>query len=130
MAAKILLTLLLLCIAFGLRAVNSQCTCPNSVCKVVVNTSPLCVNKNISQQCVCDFTCTKWPRPCNWVVTCTEEIENINNNYRFPKNKLFVFRLPNRSHKECLEINYRTQNRENCCDKFCCNDTILRDACF
>ncbi|KAH8333878.1 hypothetical protein KR059_004188 [Drosophila kikkawai] len=126
MAAKILLTLLLLCFAFEL---SFQCTCPNSVCKVVVNTSPCCVGKNISQQCVCDFTCTKWPRPCNWVVTCPEEIENIND-YRRAKNKLIVFRLPNRTHKQCLEINYRSKHGDNCCEQFCRNKDIAVDACF
>ncbi|KAH8282137.1 hypothetical protein KR054_005736 [Drosophila jambulina] len=127
MAAKILQTLLLLCIAYGISS-QCGCNCPNSVCKVVVNTSPVCMGKNISQQCVCDFTCTQWPRPCNWVVTCTEEIMAIND-VRRAKGKLIVFRLPNRSHKQCLEINYRTQNKDNCCDQFC-RSNIAADTCF
>ncbi|KAH8246638.1 hypothetical protein KR038_011703 [Drosophila bunnanda] len=126
MAAKILLTLLLLCTALGTR---SQCQCPNSVCNVVVNTSPLCVNKNITGQCVCDFTCTKWPRPCNWALTCPEEIQNINQNFRRAKNKLFVFRLPNRSFKECMEFNHRSRNGDNCCEQFC-RSNVEVDACF
>ncbi|XP_020803200.1 uncharacterized protein LOC110179953 [Drosophila serrata] len=126
MAAKILTTLLILCMVF---VENSQCTCPNSVCEVVVNTSPQCVNKDIRGQCVCDFTCTKWSRPCNWVLTCPEEIQNINQNYRKDKNKLFIFRLPNRSHRECMEINHRSRNGDNCCEQFCRGD-ITVDACF
>ncbi|XP_017037392.1 uncharacterized protein [Drosophila kikkawai] len=126
MAVKILLTLLLLCVAFEL---GSQCqTKTNTVngCDVVVNTSPCCKGKKLEHQCVCDFTCSEWDKPCNWVLTCKEEIENINN-FRRAKNKLNVFRLPSRTQKECLQININTHKHPNCCDKFC---AVYTDVCF
>ncbi|KAH8282135.1 hypothetical protein KR054_005734 [Drosophila jambulina] len=120
MAAKILLTLLLLFVAFEL---SSQClpspnTNTKNGCDVVENTSDCCRGKVIKHQCVCDFTCSEWDKPCNWVLTCPEEIDNINS-YRLAKNKLFVFRLPRRTHEECLQINHDTHKQPNCCNLFC-----------
>ncbi|XP_020812258.1 uncharacterized protein LOC110187199 [Drosophila serrata] len=118
MAAKILFTLLLLFVAFEL---SSQCQSSTNIkngCEVVVNTNPCCRGKKLIHQCACDFTCSEWDKPCNWVYTCDEEIKIIND-VRRSKNKLIVFLLPSVNHQECLEINHNTHKHPNCCDKFC-----------
>ncbi|KAH8246610.1 hypothetical protein KR038_005328 [Drosophila bunnanda] len=127
MAAKILLTVLLLFVAFEL---SSQCltnTNTNNGCEVVQNTNPCCQGKVLRHQCICDFTCSEWDKPCNWVYTCEEEILNINN-CRRNKNKLIVFRMKSLNHEECLAINHDTHNKPNCCDKFC--KAKVTDFCF
>ncbi|XP_017047374.1 uncharacterized protein LOC108092351 [Drosophila ficusphila] len=121
MAAKILLSLLLLSVASELAL-----ACGKNLCPVVENHNRLCRGK-LQHQCVCDFTCSEWDKPCNWVVSCEAEIENINI-YRSKKNKLPVIRLPHKSHQECLEINVKTHNHTNCCNLFC--SLNIRDVCF
>ncbi|KAH8267418.1 hypothetical protein KR018_001032 [Drosophila ironensis] len=121
MVAKIMLCFVVLFVV--LPEILGQC---EPLCPVVKNRNCLCLGK-AQQQCVCDFTCSEWDKPCNWVVTCMEEIENINA-YRDVKGKLMVLRLPNRSRDECLAINVMTHNRKNCCNKFCQKNK--RDTCF
>ncbi|KAI8042098.1 uncharacterized protein LOC128263192 [Drosophila gunungcola] len=121
MAANILLSLLLLFVASDLVV-----GCSNKLCPVVTNSNSLCKGKP-EYQCVCDFTCSEWDKPCNWVLSCKAEIDNINE-FRNRKSKLPVFRLPNRSHQECLDININTHKHPNCCNLFC--KAKIRDVCF
>ncbi|XP_034128971.1 uncharacterized protein LOC117584268 [Drosophila guanche] len=121
MAVKVLLGLLLLLIATELAF-----GCSNNLCPVVTNTNALC-SGTLRYQCVCDFTCSEWDKPCNWCLTCPAEIQNINS-CRDQKNKLPLFRLPNRNRKECLDINILTHKNSNCCDKFC--QLNVKDVCF
>ncbi|KAH8413448.1 hypothetical protein KR009_011332 [Drosophila setifemur] len=121
MAAKILLSLLLLFVASDAK------TRAQNLCPAIQNTNSLCAGQVTQYQCICDFTCSEWDKPCNWVLTCEEEIMNINS-YRAISNKLQVFRLPNRNHKECLDININTHKHKNCCDMFCAAN--IKDVCF
>ncbi|XP_017075223.1 uncharacterized protein LOC108110634 [Drosophila eugracilis] len=125
MAAKIVVSLLLLCVASELVA--AQCSQKRSgLCPVVQNHNPLCRGK-LKYQCVCDFTCSEWDKPCNWVLTCEAEVLAINK-ARVKKNKLLLFRLPNQSHKQCLDININTHKHINCCNLFC--QANIKDVCF
>ncbi|XP_017014670.2 uncharacterized protein [Drosophila takahashii] len=121
MAAKILLSLLLLFIVSELVLV--QCSQKN-LCPVLKNNK--CKGK-AQYQCVCDFTCSEWDKPCNWVLSCEEEIDAINE-VRSRKNKLILLRLPNRNHNECLGININTHKHPNCCNLFC--QANVKDMCF
>ncbi|KAH8241543.1 hypothetical protein KR026_011023 [Drosophila bipectinata] len=121
MGFQILLGVLLLLVASKEGLSHKKDLCP-----VVTNNSPLCKG-NTTHMCVCDFTCSGWDKPCNWVVSCQAQIQDINN-IRRDKNKLIIFILPNRSYKQCLEINVNTHKHRNCCNLFCKNGT--RDVCF
>ncbi|KAH8353338.1 hypothetical protein KR084_010338 [Drosophila pseudotakahashii] len=123
MTAKILLSLLLLSVVFEL--VLAQCSQKN-LCPVLKNNNRLCRGKT-QYQCVCDFTCSEWDKPCNWVLSCDAEIDDINE-VRCRKNKLILLRLPNRSHQECLDININTHKHPNCCNLFC--KAKVKDVCF
>ncbi|EDV57592.1 uncharacterized protein LOC6540874 [Drosophila erecta] len=122
MVAKILLSLLLLVVATEL--VCAQCS--QKLCPVVTNSNPRCKGK-LQYQCVCDFTCSEWDKPCNWVLTCPAEINDINN-VRDKKNKLNLLRLPKRNRQECLDININTHKHPNCCNLFCKSN--FKDVCF
>ncbi|XP_022219011.2 uncharacterized protein LOC111071798 [Drosophila obscura] len=109
MTVKVLLGLLLLNIATEVAF-----ACTGNLCPEVTNTNHLC-SGTLRYQCVCDFTCSEWDQPCNWCLTCPEEISDINT-YRNQKNKLPVFGLPNKSYKQCLDINIQTHNYNKCRD--------------
>ncbi|EDW54114.1 uncharacterized protein LOC6613218 [Drosophila sechellia] len=122
MVAKILLSVLLLAVVTDL--VSAQCS--QNLCPAITNSNCRCKGK-LQYQCVCDFTCSEWDKPCNWVLTCPEEIDDINS-VRDKRNKLNLFRLPNRSRRECLEINVNTHKHPNCCNLFC--KSKFKDVCF
>jgi len=82
MVVKILLSLLLLFIASEL--VLAQCS--QNLCPAVKNPNKRC-RGNLQYQCVCDFTCSEWDKPCNWVLSCEAEVNDINV-VRNKKNKL------------------------------------------
>ncbi|EDW87507.1 uncharacterized protein LOC6526691 [Drosophila yakuba] len=122
MVAKILLSLLLLVVATELASAQ----CPQKLCPVVRNSNPRCKGK-LQYQCVCDFTCSEWDKPCNWVLSCKNEIDDINA-VRNKKNKLSLLTLPNRNQQECLDININTHKHPNCCNLFC--KANVKDVCF
>ncbi|XP_037711820.1 uncharacterized protein LOC119548575 [Drosophila subpulchrella] len=122
MGAKILLILLILFIASEL--VLAQCS--KNFCPAVKNTNRRCQGK-LQYQCVCDFTCSEWDKPCNWVLSCEAEVNDINA-VRNRKNKLILLRLPHLNHTECLDININTHKHPNCCNLFC--NANVKDVCF
>nr|XP_016934774.1 uncharacterized protein LOC108013420 [Drosophila suzukii] len=122
MVVKILLSLLLLFIASEL--VLAQCS--QNLCPAVKNSNKRC-RGNLQYQCVCDFTCSEWDKPCNWVLSCEAEVNDINV-VRNKKNKLILLRLPHLNHTECLDININTHKHPNCCNLFC--NANVKDVCF
>ncbi|XP_068151082.1 uncharacterized protein [Drosophila tropicalis] len=96
-------------------------------CNQPVKKSSCCDASSIRFQCVCDFTCTAWDKPCNWCYTCPEELGYINQ-IRAKTNKLPIFGLPYRNHTECLNINILTHQQTNCCNYFC--QANIKDVCF
>ncbi|KAH8337567.1 hypothetical protein KR074_006884 [Drosophila pseudoananassae] len=121
MAAKIILGLLLLFVVS-----EKVLACQQSLCPVVNNWNCLCEGK-AAHVCVCDFTCSEWDKPCNWVVSCQAEVDNINA-WRCRKNKLDLLWLPTLCHEECLNVNVDTHKRINCCNLFCQQN--VTDVCF
>ncbi|KAH8349235.1 hypothetical protein KR067_002791 [Drosophila pandora] len=121
MAVKILLGLLLFFVVS-----ERILACKQSPCPVVNNWNCLCEGK-AAHVCVCDFTCSEWDKPCNWVVSCEKEVCNINE-WRCRKKKLDLLWLPQLSHEECLNVNVDTHKRRNCCNLFC--SLNVTDVCF
>lgn len=87
MAILILLSVLIFFVASKEGLSHTRELCP-----IVRNNNPICEG-NTTHMCVCDFTCSGWDKPCNWVVSCKAEIKVIND-VRRGKNKLSKFLYP------------------------------------
>ncbi|XP_023031384.1 uncharacterized protein LOC6642394 [Drosophila willistoni] len=121
-AKTVFLSFLLLSISFQIQLAASSFGCNQPV-----SSSDKCDASSIRFQCVCDFTCSAWDKPCNWCYTCPAELGYINQ-IRAKTNKLPIFGLPYRNHTECLNINILTHNNKNCCNYFC--EANIKDVCF